>query len=71
MNEEAKRILEDVKSLKVQVLDDGQKLLDQWSESNTRSSYSDSLRNLAYYMAFRQYDHREIQNNLMEKHFPM
>lgn len=65
MNEAAKRILEDVKALKVQVLEDGQKLLDNWSKTNTRSSYSDSLRNLAYYMAFRQYDHREIQNNLI------
>lgn len=65
MKTEKEQLLKDVKDLKAQLVKDGEQLLKQWSTTKTRQHYQKSLENLAYYMAFRKYDHRDIQNRLI------
>lgn len=41
------------------------RFLNAGKKENVREEYAQSLKNLAYYMAFRRHDHREIQNALI------
>ncbi len=65
MNKEAAPLLKDVKKIRRQVTEDGEQILERWQKGNVREEYVQSLKNLAYYMAFRRHDHREIQNALI------
>lgn len=65
MNKEAAPLLKDVKKIRRQVTEDGEQILERWQKGNVREEYVQSLKNLAYYMAFRRHDHREIQNSLI------
>ena len=65
MNKEAAPLLNDVKQIRQQVTEDGEQILERWQQDNVREEYVQSLENLAYYMAFRRHDHREIQNALI------
>ena len=65
MNKEALPLLEDIKQIRRQVAKDGEHILESWQGGEVREEYIQSLRNLAYYMAFRRYDRRELQNSLI------
>ena len=65
MNKEASPLLEDIKQIRKQVVKDGEHIMESWQGGEVREEYIQSLRNLAYYMAFRRYDRRELQNSLI------
>src|SRR5699024_3765592 len=65
MNKEASLLLEDIKQIRKQVVKDGEHILESWQGGEVREEYIQSLRNLPYYMAFRRYDRRELQNSLI------
>ncbi len=63
--EEGRALLEKVMEVRQCVIEEGDRLYDRWNETPIRDAYEDSARNLAYYMAFRKRDLRELQERLI------
>ncbi|GAA3721073.1 pyruvate kinase [Salinicoccus jeotgali] len=61
----AKSLLEEVMVIRTQVKEEGEILFDRWHTATMRPEYEMSARNLAYYMAFRKYDRRALQQSLI------
>ena len=58
-------LLEEVMEIRDSVEQEGRWLFDEWDRIPIREGYRDSARNLAYYMAFRRKDMRELQEKLI------
>lgn len=63
--EEAKSLLKKMLDVRKNVIEEGDRLFDGWNETPVRKEYEDSARNLAYYMAFRKKDMRDLQERLI------
>ncbi|MGX7106509.1 pyruvate kinase [Hutsoniella sourekii] len=61
---EAQRLLDQVYKLYQDVLAKGQDILDNYGHNIHNESFKESASNLAYYLAIRQYDLRELQADL-------
>ncbi|WP_342387600.1 pyruvate kinase [Salinicoccus bachuensis] len=58
-------LLEEVMEIRASVEQEGDWLFDEWDRRPIRDAYRNSARNLAYYMAFRKKDMRELQEKLI------
>ena len=65
MQEDAKKVLGRLLSLRQQVYDDGQQLFARWEQGIARPSFRHSALNLANYMALRRHDLSELQWELI------
>ncbi|AKG75349.1 pyruvate kinase [Salinicoccus halodurans] len=63
--EEGRALLKKVMEVREFVIEEGDRLYDRWNETPIREEYEDSARNLAYYMAFRKKDMRDLQERLI------
>lgn len=63
--EEGRALLEKVMEVRKFVIEEGDRLYDRWNKTPIREEYEDSARNLAYYMAFRKKDLRDLQERLI------
>lgn len=61
----AKELLERISELYHQVVAEGEAIFDQWEAEITREDFTESARNLSYYLALRQRDIRGIQRDLV------
>ncbi|WP_020006809.1 pyruvate kinase [Salinicoccus albus] len=60
-----RELLSDVLAIRDSVKEEGDVLYKKWSETPIRAEYEESARNLAYYMAFRKRDMRDLQERLI------
>ncbi|CAM2843376.1 pyruvate kinase [Salinicoccus roseus] len=58
-------LLEEVMEIRASVEQEGDWLFKEWDSTPIREGYRNSARNLAYYMAFRRKDMRELQEKLI------
>lgn len=63
--EEGKSLLKKVMEVRKFVIEEGNSLYEEWNETPIRKEYEDSARNMAYYMAFRKKDMRDLQERLI------
>src|SRR5699024_10069706 len=62
---EGRELLEEVMEIRKSVIEEGDRLYDRWNRTPIRAAYENSARNLAYYMAFRKKDMRDLQERLI------
>ena len=58
-------LLNELQRIRQIVIDEGEKILRQWQPSIARPSFAESALNLAYYLALRHEDLRQLQLELM------
>lgn len=63
--QKGRELLDDVLAVRGSVKAEGDALYEKWSETPIRDEYEESARNLAYYMAFRKKDMRDLQERLI------
>ncbi|TVT27807.1 hypothetical protein FO441_08870 [Salinicoccus cyprini] len=61
----AQPLLDEVMDVRASVRQEGDDLFSEWNRDGIREAYSNSARNLAYYMAFRRKDMRALQEKLI------
>src|SRR5699024_402471 len=62
---EGRALLEKVMEVRKSVIEEGDRLYERWNRTPIREEYENSAQNLAYYMAFRKMDLRELQERLI------
>ncbi|WP_017549489.1 pyruvate kinase [Salinicoccus carnicancri] len=62
---EGRALLEKVMEVRKTVIEEGDRLYARWNRTPVREAYENSAQNLAYYMAFRKMDLRELQERLI------